>query len=142
MKKLMTILFISTLALTALAAPVEEEKDSHKDIATRLLIDNAHKIKMEGDVEANESFKDVKENLTNFFSNIFDSLPLFGSDDEDELPTNIDNLEYDCTSKTKCFLTLKLTSGEKVTYNYSVKLNSKQEPIAIEHNKVQVKKAR
>ena len=139
MKFLTAFLIITSLAFTSFAKDAPEE-DSFKDAAAKLLVDKAQLIKLEGDVSPNESFIEVKENMINFISNVFDSLSFFGSDEEDELPTNIDNIEYDCANNKDCFLKLKLKNGQTVTYSYEVKVNHKQEPTEIKNNKVLVNK--
>ncbi len=147
MKHLIAILLVSAFAATGYAQDAKQEQEPFKDVALRLAFENASSIVLSGDVAEKESFEDVKTNLTNFVSNIFGSLPLFGGsdDDEDELPTNIETLDYDCSriSKAKtsnCFLQLKLTNGIKATYKFSVNVNDKSEPVSVVNNAVAVTK--
>ena len=133
MKNLIAVLMISALSITAFAKP-QSEPETFRDLALKMLMDSSTYIKIKG---SKESFSEVNFNLKNYITNVVSSLAFFGSDeDEKEEPTNIENLDYNCSSIEKCFFTLNLKDGSSVTYKYSIKIDAQQKPSFIVNNEV------
>lgn len=99
---------------------------------------SAPAIQLEGQIEQNEKFKDLKVNFENYASNLFGMFS-FGGDDEDEEPTDIQELlAWECKVDGKCGLKILKTSGVKKKYEFQVLLDEQQKPVAIKDNKVVV----
>ena len=152
MKKIMLFVLLTSFTISAFAQSdaassseaqnyLEVINDPEKNLTeksfARLFL-NAPAIKLEGQLDQSEDFKDLKVNFENYASNLMGMFS-FGSDDEDEEPTNIQELiAWDCKASGKCTLELLNTSGVKKKYAFEVLLDEQQKPVAIKDNKVLV----
>jgi hypothetical protein len=160
MKKFMLFILVSSFALSAFAqaqstaqgqAPAANASEAQNYLEVinnpesnlteksfaRLFL-SAPSIKLEGQVQQNESFAELKVNFENYASNLFGMFS-FGSDEEDEDPTNIQELlAWECKADGKCDLKILNTSGVKKKYAFEVLLDEQQKPVAVKDNKVVV----
>lgn len=152
MKKFMLFILVSSFAISALAQSnaassseaqnyLEVINDPEKNLTekgfARLFL-SAPAIKLEGQIEQHEDFKELKVNFENYASNLFGMFS-FGADDEDEEPTNIEELlAWECKADGKCDLKVLKTNGVKKKYAFQVLLDEQQKPVAIKDNKVVV----
>lgn len=115
----------------------DPEKNLTEKSFARLFL-SAPSIKLEGQVDQQEDFKDLKVNFENYASNLF-GLFSFGSDEDDEEPTNIQELlAWECKVDGKCALKVLKTNGVKKKYEFEVLLDEQQKPVAVKDNKVVV----
>lgn len=115
----------------------DPEKNLTEKSFARLFL-SAPSIKLEGQVEQQEDFSELKVNFENYASNLFGMFS-FGGDDEDEEPTNIQELlAWECKVDGKCGLKILKTNGIKKKYEFEVLLDEQQKPVAVKDNKVVV----
>lgn len=152
MKKLILFIFVTSFAISAFAQSnatnssedqnyLEVINDPEKNLTEKSfakLFMSAPAIKLEGQIEQHEDFKELKLNFENYASNLFGMFS-FGSDEEDEEPTNIQELlAWECKADGKCGLKILKTNGLKKKYEFQVLLDEQQKPVAIKDNKVVV----
>lgn len=132
MKKILitaAVLFATVLC----RADVKNPQDPLLVESMRLLINNAEKIELTGNIQKGESLKLILNDVENYYEDIF-------SLGQSEESSDVRDFSADCkivAAKTtaKCFFTLEYKPLGETTVEYVVELDQNNKPIAILNNR-------